>query len=167
MRGLEKRGIMFRPGRRKNKEIGREAAEMLLINERRGVLAVNGDEGYPYAIPVNYYYDQDSKKIYFHGARVGHKVDSLKKSDKICFTVFGNETIKEEAWAPYMQSVVIFGRCHLIDDQVDSDLRLRRLAEKYYPNNETIEEEIQKFGKAVQMYEIEIEHLSGKEIQER
>lgn len=158
---------MFRPGRRKNKEIGREAAEMLLINERRGVLAVNGDEGYPYAIPVNYYYDQDSKKIYFHGARVGHKVDSLKKSDKICFTVFGNETIKEEAWAPYMQSVVVFGRCHLIDDQADSDLRLRRLAEKYYPDNETIEEEIQASGKAVQMYEIEIEHLSGKEIQER
>lgn len=158
---------MFRPNRRKNKEISLDDAKKLLISERRGVLAVNGDDGYPYVIPVNYYYDQEKEKIFFHGARVGHKVDSLKKSDKVCFTVYGNETVKDLSWAPYMQSVVIFGRCHLVDESPESNTWLRNLARKYYPDEESIEEEMVKSGMAVQMYEIEIEHISGKEIQER
>ena len=53
-----------------------DAAKELLQCSRRGVLAVNGDDGYPYAVPVNYFYDSDAGKIYFHGARVGHKVDA-------------------------------------------------------------------------------------------
>lgn len=158
---------MFRPMRRKKKEISEEAAKQLLQKERRGVFAVNGDDGYPYAVPVNYYYSEEDNKIYFHGARAGHKVDALKQDDKVCFTVYGNETIKEETWAPYLQSVVIFGRCRLLDDQEEALALTRRIAEKYYPGQELIEEEIQRSGKAVQVYEISIEHLSGKEIQEK
>ncbi len=67
---------MFREMRRKKKEMDRSLAESLLEKSRRGVLAVNGDEGYPYAIPVNYYYDRENQKIYFHGAREGHKADA-------------------------------------------------------------------------------------------
>ena len=158
---------MFRPMRRKKKEISEEAAKQLLQKERRGVFAVNGDDGYPYAVPVNYYYSEEDNKIYFHGARAGHKVDALKQDDKVCFTVYGNETIKEETWAPYLQSVVIFGRCRLLDDREEALALTRRIAEKYYPGQELIEEEIQRSGKAVQVYEISIEHLSGKEIQEK
>ena len=106
---------MFRPIRRKKKEMDIDAAKELLQCSRRGVLAVNGDDGYPYAVPVNYFYDSDAGKIYFHGARVGHKVDALKASDKVCFTVYGNETIKEEVWAPFVQSTGVFGRCHLVE----------------------------------------------------
>ena len=87
---------MFRPIRRKKKEMDIDAAKELLQCSRRGVLAVNGDDGYPYAVPVNYFYDSDAGKIYFHGARTGHKVDALKASDKVCFTVYGNETVKED-----------------------------------------------------------------------
>ena len=105
---------MFRPIRKKKNEIDVNVAQALLQNSRRGVLAVNGDDGYPYAIPVNYFYDTENQKIYFHGARAGHKVDALKACDKICFTVYGNEQIKEEAWAPFIQSLVVFGRCHLL-----------------------------------------------------
>ena len=60
---------MFRPMRRANREIPEEAAKHLLKQSRRGVLAVNGDDGYPFAIPVNYFYDQEQDKIYFHGAK--------------------------------------------------------------------------------------------------
>ena len=60
---------MFREIRKKKNQISTEAAEQLLIQARRGVLAVNGREGYPYAIPINYYYDREAQKIYFHGAR--------------------------------------------------------------------------------------------------
>ena len=68
---------MFRPIRKKKNEISTDEALALLQDSRRGVLAVNGDDGYPYAIPVNYYFDKENRKIYFHGARVGHKVVSL------------------------------------------------------------------------------------------
>ena len=158
---------MFRPVRRKNREISIEAAKDLLRTSRRGVLAVNGDNGYPYALHLNYIYDENNQTIIFHGARAGHKIDSIKACDKVCFTVYGNETIKEEAWAPYMQSTVVFGRCHLVEGQERAMDILRNLARKYYPSEDIIDEEIAKAGKAVQMFQIEIEHISGKEIQEK
>lgn len=158
---------MFREIRKKRNQMDTDVAESLLEISRRGILAVNGDNGYPYAIPVNYFYDRKNQKIYFHGARVGHKVDALKKSNKVCFTVYGNETIKEEAWAPFMQSTVVFGRCHLLEAGDRSAELLKRFAMKYYPNEQLADEEIARAGKAVQVFEIEIEHLSGKEVQER
>ena len=158
---------MFRAVRKKKNEISQDEAKNLLRSSRRGVLAVNGDEGYPYAIPINYLYDEEKNKIIFHGAKAGHKVDSIKKNDKICFTVFGNETIMEENWAPYLQSVVVFGRCHLVENRDDTVRLVKKFALKYYPNEDMVNEEITNFGKGVQMFEIEIEHLSGKKVQER
>ena len=159
--------IMFRSNRRKNKEISLETSKDLLRSSRRGVLSVNGDNGYPYAIPINYLYDEKNNKIIFHSSKVGHKVDSLKKSDKVCFTVYGNETIKEENWAPFLQSVVIFGRCRFIEKDEEIIRLVKQFALKYYPNEEMVNKEIVSSGMNVQIFEIEIEHLSGKEIQEK
>ncbi len=158
---------MFRAIRRKQKEIGQEAARRLLQCARRGVLAVNGDDGYPYAVPVNYLYDAEAGEIYFHGARVGHKADAVRANDKVCFTVYGNETVKEEAWAPFVQSVVVFGRCRLLKDGPEAMALLKRFAMKYYPDEQLADREIARSGKAAQIFVIEIEHLSGKEVQEK
>lgn len=158
---------MFRPIRRKKKEIGIEESKKLLYDARRGILAVNGDNNYPYAIPVNYLYDEENQKIYFHGSCMGHKVDAIKKCDKVCFTVLGNETVKKETWAPFLQSVVLFGRCHFVEDKSVAMTLLKRFAMKFYPEESMVDEAIAFSGEAVQMYEIEIEHLSGKEVQER
>ena len=159
---------MFRTIRKKVNEISIDMAKELLRSSRRGILAVQGDNGYPYAIPINYLYDEDTETILFHGAKAGHKVDALKACDKVCFTVYGNETVKDEAWAPYVQSAVVFGRCHLIDQdkkEITFDL-LKKFAMKYYPNEDMVIEEIAASGKATQMFQIEIEHISGKEVQE-
>ena len=158
---------MFRAVRKKKNEISTDAAKELLRGSRRGVLAVNGDEGYPYAIPINYMYLEDSDKIIFHGAKAGYKVNCLKKCDKVCFTVFGNERTEEEAWAPFLQSAVVFGRCHLIENQDEILKLVKKFAMKYYPDEKMVDEEVEKSGRAVQMFEITIEHLSGKEVQER
>lgn len=157
----------YRPIRRKNKEISLEETKKVITDARIGVLAVNGDNGYPYAIPLNYYYDDEMQKIYFHGSKIGHKVDSISNIDKVCFTVNGPEVIKEESWAPYVKSVVAFGRCHIIKDSSVAEEKLRLFANKYYPNEMLITEEIEKSGKAVQMFELDIEYMSGKEIQEK
>ena len=158
---------MFREFRRKNKEISIEEIKKLLINERRGVLSVQGDDGYPYAVPINYLYSEMDNKIYFHGSKVGHKTESILKNDKVCFTVYGNETIKDELWAPYLQSVVLFGRCKQITNKEAIISFLFSFASKYYPNKELIDEEIDKSINAVSMFEITIEHMTGKQIQEK
>lgn len=158
---------MFRKVRKKANEISASLAKDLIKKSRRGILAVNGDNGYPYAIPINYLYSEENQKIFFHGSKVGHKVDAIKKSDKVCFTVYGNEQIKEETWAPYMQSALVFGRCKLIEDEDRAMIVLKDFAMKYYPSEIMVEEEMKKAAKATQMFEITIEHISGKEVQER
>lgn len=87
-----------------------------MLQCRRGILAVNGIEGYPYAIPINFYFDKETRKNYFHGAKAGHKIEALRACDKVCFTVYGNERIKGEAWSPFMQSTIVFGRCYLMEN---------------------------------------------------
>ena len=149
-------------------EIDHSAAEALLQSNRRGIIAMNGVEGYPYAVPINYFYDCDNKKIYFHGAKAGHKVEALKASDKVCFTIYGNERIDEsESWAPYVQSVVVFGRCRLLEAGPQSIGRLKEFAMKYYPDENLADEEIARTGRAAQMFEISIEYMSGKQVQEK
>lgn len=77
------------------------------------------------------------------------------------------EMVKEESWAPFLQSVVIFGRCHLVESGEKTTKLLKQFAMKYYPNEQMVDEEIAQAGKAAQLFEIEIEHMSGKEVQER
>lgn len=164
----ERKPTMFRPLRRKKRAITDEEARELLATCKRGVFAVNGDDGYPYAIPVNYFFDTEHDKIYFHGAKAGHKVDALKRDDKVCFTVYGNEWYQDGDWAPYVMSTVVFGRCRLANDTpAFIEDKVRQLALKYYPSAEEVEEEIAKDIKGVQLYEITIEHLCGKQIQEK
>lgn len=158
---------MFRPMRRMKRAISDEDARSLLAKGRRATLAVNGDDGYPFAFPIDYRFDADANKIYFHGAKAGQKVDALRRSDKVCLTVMGNERLEDGEWAPYVQSVVVFGRCRLVDDAAKTEAEVRRLALKYYPSAEEVERELEKYLSAVQLYEIEIEHLTGKQVQEK
>lgn len=158
---------MFRPVRRKDRIIDQEAAKALLQKERRGILAVHGDDDYPYAIPVNFLYDEKLQRIYFHGAKSGHKVDAIQNCSKVCFTVYGNETIKDLTWAPYVQSVIVFGKCRLLDYNEETMPILKQLAMKYFPNEEIADREMEKHGNGVQLFEITIEHLTAKQIQEK
>lgn len=159
---------MFRPVRKKANEISVEEAKKLLRESRRGVLAVSGDDGYPYAVPINYLYDEETQVIIFHGSKVGHKVDALKRSDKVCFTVYGNETVEtDEAWAPFLESAVVFGRCRLVADRGESDALCKKFAMKFYPTEKMVDDEVATSGKAVRMFRLQIEHISGKKVQER
>ena len=39
------------------------------------MLALLGDNDYPYAVPISYVYDDG--KVYFHSAKNGHKIDAI------------------------------------------------------------------------------------------
>ena len=157
---------MFRPMRRASRAIPEEAAKHLLQQSRRGVLAVNGDNGYPFAIPVNYYYDQEHDKIYFHGAKEGHKVDAIKKHDKVSFCVYDKGFKKPGEWALNIKSVIVFGRMSFIQDETLSVEKCRILGQKYNPSAEAVEEELKNALPRLQMFALHIEHISGKIVNE-
>ena len=159
---------MFRKMRRAEKKaISNEDTIKLLKEGIRGVLAVAGDDDYPYAVPINYYYDEAAGKIYFHSSLAGHKVDSMKRNPKVCFTVYSEPEIKDLDWAPYVKSAVVFGKAAPIADPDEKRNVLKIFAMKYYPNEAEADEEIELDFKAVQRIEITIEHMTGKEIQEK
>ena len=73
---------MFRQMRRIKQELPLEEAKKLLMKNKRGVISFNGEEGYPYSIPINYFYDAEENKLYFHGAKTGYKLDCIKNNNK-------------------------------------------------------------------------------------
>ena len=159
---------MFRKMRRAEKKaIPNEETIRLLQESKRGVLAVTGDDDYPYAVPINYYYDAAAGKIYFHSSLAGHKVDAMKRNPKICFMVYGEPKIKDLDWAPYVKSVVVFGKAQPVADSEKKRTVLKTFAMKYYPEESMVDQEIADTGRAVQLYEIDIEYITGKEVQER
>ena len=158
---------MFRKMRRFKQEVSQEECVDILKTEKRGVLSVIGDEGYPYAIPMDFYYDAEEKKIYFHAAREGHKMDAIKRCDKVCFTTWNSGFQKEGDWAWNVTSVVVMGRAELVSDTELANEKLRKLALKYYPTVEEVEAEMQRDDHRVQMIAIRMEHMTGKLVNEK
>ena len=158
---------MFRKIRRFKQEVSKEECVQILMTEKRGVLSVIGDNGYPYAIPMNFYYDKENNKIYLHGAKTGHKIDSIKKCDKICFTVRNNGFQKENDWAYYVTSVIIFGRAEFVYDPDLSYKELKKIGLKYAPTEEEVNKEISLYFDKVQLIQINIEHMTGKLVHEK
>ena len=158
---------MFRNVRKIKNEITLDEAKDLLRNNKRAALSVNGDEGYPYAVPINFYYDEDENKIYFHSAKKGHKIDSITNCNKVCLTTWNDGYVDDGDWAYHVSSCVVFGRARLIDDPETTEEKLRKFALKYYPSAEEVEKEIKSGIKGVQMVEITIDHISGKKVHER
>lgn len=158
---------MFRKMRRFKQEVSQEECVNILQTEKRGVLSVIGDEGYPYAIPMDFYYDAEDKKIYFHAAREGHKMDAIKRCDKVCFTTWNSGFQKEGDWAWNVTSVVVMGRAELVSDTELANEKLRKLALKYYPTVEEVDAEMQRDAHRVQMIAIRMEHMTGKLVNEK
>ena len=157
----------FRAMRNGENAMNDETAMLLLKNEKRASLAVNGDNGYPYVIPINFYYDEGSGRIYFHGSKKGHKADSIRNNDKVCFTVSGSDEKLEGEWAPMVCSIVVFGRCKLMETNASSAEILRKLAQRYYPDMDEMENTLQRNISNAQIFEINIEHITGKKTIEK
>jgi len=139
----------------------------LLINEKRGVLAVIGDNDYPYAMPMNHYYDKESNSLYFHGGKYGHKIDSLRKNNKVSYCVYDKGYLKEDDWALNIKSVIVFGYIDFIEDK-DEIVRISKLlSRKFDAPEEYVEDEINKALNATLCLKLNIEHISGKLVNEK
>lgn len=159
---------MFRPMRRCKQQVSDEECKRILREEKRAAFSVIGDGGYPYTVPVNFYYDEAKHCIYLHGAKNGHKIDAIKNCDKVCFTTWNQGFKTEGNWEWNATSVIIFGKAKLIDNREIREDALRKMALKYYPTKEEAEAAMKSSAvHAVQMIAIEIEHMTGKLVNEK
>lgn len=159
---------MFRELRRSKQQVSVEACKKVLSEESRAAFSVIGQDGYPYTVPINFYYEESDNRIYFHGAKEGHKIDAIKNCDKVCLTTWNQGYKKEESWEWNPTSVVVFGRVKLIDDINIMKEPLKKLGLKYYPTLAEVEEEMSSSSMDhVQMFAIDIEHMTGKLVNEK
>ncbi len=157
---------MFREMLRKKQVLTELECKEILINEKRGVLSVIGDEGYPYGFPINHYYNEKDGCIYFHCGKVGHKLDALKKREKVSFCVYDKGYKKDGFWALNIKSVIVFGKAEVISD---SDIVVeisRNLSHKFTDDENYIDNEISKFLKNTLLIKLTPEHISGKLVNE-
>ena len=138
----------------------------ILKNEWRGVLALSGDDGYPYTVPIDFFYDEDDGKIYFHCAKEGHKIDAIEKCDKASFCVTDKGYKKDGDWAYTVTSVVVFGRIKKVTDEAKTRDKVRKLAYKYNPSDEYVDKEWEAAKSRVLCLELSIEHMTGKRVHE-
>ncbi len=159
---------MFRSMRRFRQELTQEECREVLAQQRRGCLALQGDDGYPYALPINFWFDPESGHVYFHGAPAGHKIDAMKRSDKVSFCVFEKTGAKrEDDWAETVRSVICFGRLEVVTDPGRKERALRQIGLRYYPSAGEVEDEIRQTIGRVAVLELSVEHMSGKRVHER
>ena len=153
---------MFREMRRKRRLLAE--AETIQIFERgtSGVLALSGDEGYPYAVPLSYVYADG--RIIFHGAKSGHKIDAIRGCEKASFCVIDRDQVVPEEYTTWFRSAIAFGRVRIIDQDAEKRAAIELLSEKYSPDDpEGRRAEIEREYKILCMFELRIEHMTGKE----
>ena len=152
---------MFREMRRKRQLLPMEESIAILERMTNGTLALHGDDGYPYAVPVSYVYADG--KIYFHSAVKGHKVDAIMRDEKVSFCVVELDEIKPAEFTTYFRSVIAFGKARILTAEDEKRHALGLLADKYSHGEAGMEEEIAKGFNHLLMVEIAVEHMTGKE----
>ena len=148
--------------RRNRQQLSEEESIEILQKATSGVLALLGDNGYPYAVPISYVYADG--RIYFHSALSGHKVDAIRSCDKASFCVIEQDVVKPEKYTSYFRSVIAFGRIHIEEDEAEKLAIARLLGNRYNPNHEeALHKEIEGGLSRMLAIRLDIEHLTGKE----
>lgn len=152
---------MFREMRRQRQQLSAAETEALLREGKSGVLGVVGDDGYPYTVPVNYVYE--AGKLYFHCARAGHKLDAIRRCEKVSFCVVARDEVVSEELTTHFRSVIVFGRARVLESDEEIFRAAERLGLKFNPDRARVEGAIRNEWRALCCVEITVEHATGKE----
>ncbi len=147
--------------RRKRQQLPHEECERILNSMTNGVLAVSGDDGYPYAVPISYVYTGGA--IYMHSALQGHKLDAIASNDKVSFCVVEKDEIHPETFTTHFRSVIAFGRASIVDNDDDKMAATLALAAKYSPGEPGLQHELDTQFSHMCIIKLTIDHLTGKE----
>ena len=152
----------FRAMRRLRQQLSEEESISILQKSTAGALALLGDGGYPYAVPISYVYADG--RLYFHSAMSGHKIDAIRNCDKASFCVIAKDDVQPEKYTTFFRSVIAFGRIHIVEDDAEKLETARLFGNRYNPNHEeALQKELEQGLSRMLMIRFDIEHLTGKE----
>lgn len=157
---------MFRKMRRFKQQISDAECREVLLTQKRGVLSLIGENGYPYGIPMDHWYCEEDGCLYFHGAKEGHKIDALKECDKVCYTTYDEGFRKPGEWALNIRSVIVFGRMELVTDEEKARKICTLLVKKFTDDEAYLEKELKNAFPRVQCLKLVPEHMTGKLVNE-
>ena len=157
---------MFREITRIKQKLSDEECAEVLRTEVRGVLSVLGDDGYPYGMPLNHYYNEEDGCLYFHSGKKGHKIDAMVREPKASFCVYDRGYRREGEWALNIRSVIVFGKIEMVEDTETIYEIARKLSRRFTDDEEYIGREIQKSGPRTLMFRLRPEHIRGKLVNE-
>ena len=158
---------MFREVAREKQALTREECLAILKTARRGVLALQGEDGYPYAVPHNHWYCEEDGLLYFHSGKTGAKIEALRRSDKASYCVTDGGVAVPDAWWLQFRSVIAFGRMEIVEDHERALDISRRLSYAFTQDEAYIEHEIRHSGPGVLVFAMHIAHITGKRVDER
>lgn len=157
---------MFRNMSRPKQKLEKSECIEILESQKRGVLSVIGDGGYPYGVPLNHYYNNQDGKIYFHTGKHGHKIDALKKCNLVSYCVFDEGQKYGDDWALNFKSVIVFGKIEFVEDRETIYDISEKLSHKFTDDEQYIRNEIEKYGPVTMMFALTPQSMSGKKIKE-
>lgn len=154
---------MFKEMRRHKQLLSAEETAAVLERGTSGVLALSGEDGYPYAVPLSYVFD--GEKLYFHSAKAGHKLEAIRRCPKASFCVIDQDQIVPEEYTTYFRSVIAFGTIRELEEDGEKRAAIEKLARKYTPNDtaEGMNAAIERDWAPLCMLEMTIDHMTGKE----
>lgn len=152
---------MFREMRRAKQKMTNEECIKILENASSGTLALSGDEGYPYAVPISFVYSNG--KIYFHSAKSGHKTDAIKNCPLVSFCVIAQDEVQPSEFTTHYKSVIVFGKAKIIEDENEIINPIKILSDKYcFDFKDMTDAKINQYKGKFCIIELNIEHMSGK-----
>lgn len=152
--------------RRFKQQISEEECIRILKEQPRGILSMIGDNGYPYGIPLDHWYSEKDNRLYFHCAKTGHKLDAIAACDKVSYCVMDKGYRKDGEWALNINSVVVFGRMRVVEDEDKKQEICTNLVRKFTDDEEYLRRELTNAFPRVNCLELIIEHMTGKLVNE-
>jgi nitroimidazol reductase NimA-like FMN-containing flavoprotein (pyridoxamine 5'-phosphate oxidase superfamily) len=148
--------------RRKDREVVSEAwMEEVLSEGEWLVLSMEGRDGWPYSVPLNYGYR--GGELFFHGAREGAKIELLRENPKVFFTVVaGTELIRKSEPASFSmkyKSVAGTGIAEFIEDADEKREALRVLMRQFDGPTEPLPDKI---VAVTAVFKVKILSMTGK-----
>lgn len=152
---------MFRGMRRNKQELSEMETIAMLQSCTSGVLAVHGDDDYPYAVPLGFTYEDG--KLFFHSAKAGHKMDAIERNEKVSFCVIAADDVVQSEFTTHFRSAIVFGKARVLTEDSEKRHALECLAKKYSPDYfDKADSEIEHAWERVCVIELTIEHMTSK-----
>jgi uncharacterized protein len=156
--------MAFNEIRNHRRALSEDEAREILARADHGVLATAGEDGWPYAVPLNHVLIGDA--IYAHCAREGHKLKNLAHENRVSYCAVASAAVVPEELTTLYESAIVFGRASLVEDADQKHRALRLLTERFCgcgdEQDKRFDEHFAKHAQGTVVIRITIERITGK-----